>query len=51
MLIKTNDAKLKNYNSTLTNKHQKYLHHHQVIMINMNIFQVKKQYHLIKVEL
>ena len=30
---------------------RKYLHYHQVKLINMNILQVKKYYHPIKVEL
>ena len=28
----------------------KYLHYHQVKLINMNILLVKKSYHLVKVE-
>ena len=42
--------KMKNYNTILTEKQQKYQHYHQVKLINMNILQVKKYYHLIKVE-
>ena len=42
--------KMKNYNMILTEKQQKYQHYHQVKLINMNILQVKKYCHLIKVE-
>ena len=41
---------MKNYNTMLTEKLQKHQHYHQVKSINMNISQVKKYYHLIKVE-
>ena len=41
---------MKNYNTILTEKLQKYQHYHQVKLIKMNIFQVKKYCHLIKVE-
>ena len=40
--------KIKNYNKVLTEKQQKYLHYYQIKLINMNILQVKKFYHLIK---
>ena len=33
-----------------TETHQKYQHYEQVKLINMNILQVKKYYHLIKEE-
>ena len=39
--------KMKNYNMTLIEKLQKYQHYHQVNLINMNIFLVKKYYHRI----
>ena len=42
--------RMKNYNMILTEKHQKYQRYCQVKLINMNILQVKKYYHLIKVE-
>ena len=38
------------YNMILTEKQQKHHHYVQVKLINMNILQVKKYYHLIKVE-
>ena len=41
---------MKKYNTILTEKQQKYLHHHQVKLIDMNFLQAKKYYHLIKVE-
>ena len=41
---------MKNCNMILTEKQQKYRHYHQVILINMNILQVKNYYLLIKVE-
>ena len=41
---------MKNYNKILTKNQQKYLHYHQVKLINMNILQVKK-YLLMRVEL
>ena len=40
----------KNYNKILTQKQQKYRHYYPEKMINMNILQVKKYYHPIKVE-
>ena len=42
--------KMKNYNSILTEKQQKYKHYHQKKLINMNILQTKKYCHLLKVE-
>ena len=39
---------IKNYNTILTEKQQKYQHYHQVKLINMNILQMKK--YLVKVE-
>ena len=36
------------YNMTLKEKQQKYHHYLQVKLINMNILQMKKQYHLIQ---
>ena len=39
---------IKNYNTILTEKQQKYQHYHQVNLINMNILQMKK--YLVKVE-
>ena len=33
---------MKNYNSILTEKQQKYQHYYQVKLININILQVKK---------
>ena len=41
---------MKNYNTTLTEKQQKYQHYHHVKLINMNLLQVNKFHHLIKVE-
>ena len=41
---------MKNYNKILTEKQQKHHHFLQIKLINMNILQVKKCYHLIKVE-
>ena len=38
------------FDMILTEKQQKYQHNLQVKLINMNILQVKKYYHLIKVE-
>ena len=51
-LIMTVDDTLevKKYNTILTEKQQKYQHYGQVKLINMNILQVKKYCHLIKVE-
>ena len=47
----TNDKiKDENYNMILIEKQQKYKHYRQVKLINMNILQVKKYYHLVKVE-
>ena len=42
---------IKNYNTILTEKQQKYQHYHLEKFINMNILQVIKYYHLIKEEL
>ena len=42
--------KMKNYKTILTEKLQKYQHHYQAKLINMNTLEVKKYYHLIKVE-
>ena len=42
--------KMENYNTISTEKQQKYQHYHQVKSLNMNILQVKKYCHLIKVE-
>ena len=39
---------IKNYNTILTEKQQKYQHYHQVKLINMNILQMKK--YQVKVE-
>ena len=36
--------------NTLTEKQQKYQHYYQVKLINMNSLQVKKYYHLIRIE-
>ena len=44
---KIKDEKL---NMILTEKLQKYGHYHHAKLINMNILQVRKYYHLIKVE-
>ena len=41
---------MKNYNTVLAEKQQKYEHYHQVKLMNMNILQANKSYHLIKVE-
>ena len=41
---------MKNYNTTLTEKQQKYQHYHKVKLMNMNILQPKKHCHLIKLE-
>ena len=42
--------KIKTSNTILTEKQQKNQYYHQAKLINMNIFQVKKYYHLIKAE-
>ena len=42
--------KMKNYNTILIEKQQKYQHYCQVKLINMSILQVKEYYHLIKIE-
>ena len=39
---------MKNYNTILTEKQEKYQQYHQVKSINMSILQVKKYYLLIK---
>ena len=39
---------MKNYNSILTEKLQKYQHYHPEKLINRNILQVKKEYLLIR---
>ena len=41
---------IKNNNMILTEKQQKYQHYHLEKLINMDILQAKKYYHLIKVE-
>ena len=41
--------RMKNDNIILTEKQQKYQRYRQVKLINVNILQVKKNYHLIKV--
>ena len=41
---------IKNDNMILTEKQQKYQHYHLEKLINMDILQAKKYYHLIKVE-
>ena len=41
--------RMKNYNIILTEKQQKYQRYRQVKLINVNILQVKENYHLIKV--
>ena len=41
---------MKNYNTKLSEKLQKYRRYHQVKMINIIFLQAKKYYHLIKVE-
>ena len=41
---------MKNCNTMLTEKQQKYQPNHQVKLRNMNILQVKKYYLLLKVE-
>ena len=41
---------MKNCNTMLTEKQQKYQPNHHVKLINMNILQVKKYYLLLKVE-
>ena len=41
---------IKNYNWKLTKKQQKYQHYHGVELTNINVLQVKKYYHLIKVK-
>ena len=51
MTIIDEKIKMKNYNMILTEKQQKYQHYYQVKLINMIIFQAKKYFHLIKVEL
>ena len=42
---------MKNVNAILIEKKRKYHHYFQVKLIYMNTFQVKKYYHLIKLEL
>ena len=39
---------IKNYNTILTEKQQKYQHYHQVKLINVSILQEKKHYLLIE---
>ena len=41
---------MKNYNKILTKKQQKYQQYRLEKLINMNIFQVNKYYHLVKGE-
>ena len=36
------------YNTILTEEQQIYQHYHQVKLINLNILQAKKYYHLLK---
>ena len=50
-LIMTTDNKIKdkNNNTIFTEELQKYQHYHQVKLINMNILQVNKYDHLVKV--
>ena len=43
--------KIKNYNMILIKNQQKYRHYYLEKLINMNISQVKKYYHLIKVKI
>ena len=42
--------KMEKYDTILTEKQQKYRHYHLERLINKNILQVKKNYHLIKVK-
>ena len=42
--------KMNNSNTILKEKQQKYQHYHEVKLTNMNILQVKKYFHLVKVE-
>ena len=44
------DDKIKRqkYNMTLTEKHQKYQHYHQIKVINTNILEVNRFFFLIK---
>ena len=42
---------MKNYNMILTEKQQKCRHYNHLKLINMIFLQLKKHYHLIKVEL
>ena len=42
--------KMKAYNMILTQEQQKYQNYPEVKVINMNILQAKKYYHLIKTE-
>ena len=46
MMIRLN---MKNYNAQLTKKQQKYQDYYQVKLRNMNILQVKRYWHLIKI--
>ena len=48
MTILDDKLELKNCNVILTEKQQKYQHHHLEKLINMNILQVKKYCLLIK---
>ena len=41
---------MKNYNTILTEKQEKYRHYYQVKLINMHLLPVNKYYPLIKVE-
>ena len=41
---------MKNYNTILTEKQQKYQHYNQIKLMNINFLQMNKYYHLIKVE-
>ena len=42
--------KMTSYNTILTERQQNYHHHHPEKLMNMNILQMKKYYHLIKAE-
>ena len=42
--------KMKAYNMILTQEQQKYQNYPEVKVVNMNILQAKKYYHLIKIE-
>ena len=42
--------KVNHYNMILTEKQEKYQHHHPKKLVTMNIKQINKYYHLVKVE-